>query len=234
MCSFSGSPRVEGDEEEDDVDDLENEFGFTNHGDQLGSQHLVVSTLNGHLHVGQGDSREVSGAQGSSVSDIPLLTYRGEVSNYTDYPLVFWGELYNCVQFFNIFLLMQDVGVSPDSHALIIPPFMGGGKRVHPIPFPDPSLSCKLLRGCIIAIFLTFILQLLFSYNRLSVLQPCSLDHWIPRKTWLSMGTEVWHGKIELRSGKSDRISCRWLNIRVKMVGILMVMDLMIRICPCK
>ncbi|XP_031479307.1 cellulose synthase A catalytic subunit 5 [UDP-forming]-like [Nymphaea colorata] len=107
-----GSPRVEGDEEEDDVDDLENEFGFTNHGDQRGSHHLVESMLNGHLHVGHEDSREVLGTQGSSISDIPLLTYRGE-----------------------------DVGVSPDSHALIVPPFMGGGKRVHPMPFPDSSLS---------------------------------------------------------------------------------------------
>ena len=38
---------------------------------------------------------------------------------------------------------VKDVGISSDKHALIIPPFMGRGKRVHPMPFPDSSMSCK-------------------------------------------------------------------------------------------
>ena len=32
------------------------------------------------------------------------------------------------------------MGISADKHALIIPPFMPRGKRVHPMPFPDSSV----------------------------------------------------------------------------------------------
>lgn len=40
---------------------------------------------------------------------------------------------------------MKDLGISSDKHALIIPPFMGRGKRVHPMSFPDASMPSKLL-----------------------------------------------------------------------------------------
>ncbi|KAK9904506.1 hypothetical protein M0R45_000651 [Rubus argutus] len=43
-------------------------------------------------------------------SEIPLLTY---------------GE--------------EDSEISSDRHALIVPPYMGHGNRVHPVPFPEPS-----------------------------------------------------------------------------------------------
>ena len=42
-----------------------------------------------------------------------------------------------------IYFLMKDTGISADKHALIIPPFMGRGKRVHPVPFTDSSMSRK-------------------------------------------------------------------------------------------
>ncbi|GMP46340.1 hypothetical protein CsSME_00014537 [Camellia sinensis var. sinensis] len=48
-----------------------------------------------------------------------------------------------------IFLMKDDV-ISSDKHALIIPPLMGRGKRVHPVSFPDSSckftgsIRCKL------------------------------------------------------------------------------------------
>ena len=44
----------------------------------------------------------------------------------------------------NLLLLIKDVGISSDKHALIIPPFMSRGKRVHPMPVPDPSMTCTL------------------------------------------------------------------------------------------
>ena len=42
----------------------------------------------------------------------------------------------------NSVILVKDDGISADKHALIIPPFMGRGKRVHPVPFTDNSMSC--------------------------------------------------------------------------------------------
>lgn len=40
---------------------------------------------------------------------------------------------------------MKDVGISSDKHALIIPPFMGRGKRIHPMSFPDGFMTCKFI-----------------------------------------------------------------------------------------
>jgi cellulose synthase A len=40
--------------------------------------------------------------------------------------------------------LVQDVGISSDKHALIVPPFHG--KRIHPMPFSDSSIPCKFLK----------------------------------------------------------------------------------------
>ncbi|CAN6452585.1 unnamed protein product [Victoria cruziana] len=105
-----GSPRVDGDEEEDDFDDLENEFSFGGHRTQNDSRKAAESMLHGMLNVGRSDAGDAHGSQGTS--DIPLLTYRGED------------------------------GVPDDSHALIVPPFAGGSSnRVHPVPFPDSSVS---------------------------------------------------------------------------------------------
>ena len=41
--------------------------------------------------------------------------------------------------------MVKDAGISSDKHALIIPPFMSRGKRVHPMPISDSSMSCKLV-----------------------------------------------------------------------------------------
>jgi len=46
------------------------------------------------------------------------------------------------------FLSIKDIGISADKHALIIPPFMSRGKRVHPMPFPDSSVPGKLFLFC--------------------------------------------------------------------------------------
>ncbi|KAJ4965339.1 hypothetical protein NE237_017188 [Protea cynaroides] len=117
---IKGSPRVEGDEEEEGVDDLENEFDFGSN-NWSDAQHIAEAALSARLNVGRGSQADVSGVSVPSNLDssshnpeIPLLTFRQE-----------------------------DAGISSDQHALIIPPFMGRGKRVHPVPFPDSSMSMQ-------------------------------------------------------------------------------------------
>ncbi|KAH9757618.1 cellulose synthase A catalytic subunit 2 [Citrus sinensis] len=88
---IKGSPRVDGDEEEDDTDDLENEFDIN---DRKDPHHIAEAMLSSRLNIGRGSQAYVSG-----------ITTPSEVDSV--------------------------------SHALIIPPFMGRGKRIHPMSFPD-------------------------------------------------------------------------------------------------
>nr|AFZ78561.1 cellulose synthase [Populus tomentosa] len=113
---IKGSPRVDGDEEEEDTDDLENEFDIGIN-DRRDPHQVTEALLAARLNTGRGSHSNVSGLatpsefdSASVVPEIPLLTY---------------GE--------------EDVGISSDKHALIIPPFRG--KRIHPMPFPDSSMS---------------------------------------------------------------------------------------------
>ncbi|XP_044511055.1 cellulose synthase A catalytic subunit 2 [UDP-forming]-like isoform X2 [Mangifera indica] len=112
---LKGSPRVEGDEEEDDTDDLENEFDIACNG-RRDPHSIAEAILSARLNTGRGYQARVttpSEMDSASVAEeIPLLTYDQE-----------------------------DVGISSDKHALIIPPFMGCGKRVHPMAFPDSSMT---------------------------------------------------------------------------------------------
>ncbi|XP_028757270.1 cellulose synthase A catalytic subunit 2 [UDP-forming] isoform X2 [Neltuma alba] len=108
-----GSARVDGDDEEDDIDDLENEFDIGSvHGDP---HHIAEAMLSARLNVGRDDNTpsEVDAAS-VAAGEIPLLTY---------------GQ--------------EDLGISADKHALIVPPFMARGKRVHPMPFPDSSVPIQ-------------------------------------------------------------------------------------------
>ncbi|EXB36918.1 Isoxaben-resistant protein 2 [Morus notabilis] len=99
---IKGSPRVEGDEEEDGIDDIDNEFEYGNL-DASGAHQVADGS---HPYSSAVLERESSPLG----SEIPLLTY---------------GE--------------EDSEISSDRHALIVPPFMGNGNRVHPMPYPDPS-----------------------------------------------------------------------------------------------
>ena len=79
--SIPGSPRVEGDEEEDDIDDLENEFDIAN----KDPNSLSEAMLYPHLAVGRGSHANGYGNTGSDLdssvpTDIPLLTYGQEVN----------------------------------------------------------------------------------------------------------------------------------------------------------
>ncbi|KAG8660641.1 cellulose synthase A catalytic subunit 2 [UDP-forming] isoform X1 [Manihot esculenta] len=109
---IKGSPRVEGDEEEEDTDDLENEFDISHH-DGSDPRNVAEAMLSARLNIGLGSQANVSGFvtpfeldSVSAAHEIPLLTYHEE-----------------------------DVGISCDKHALIIPPFRG--KRIHPMPYFD-------------------------------------------------------------------------------------------------
>lgn len=117
---IKGSPRVEGDDEEEGIDDLENEFefGINNQGDP---RYVAEAMLSSRLNVGRGSHPNASCVStpleldSSSVTpEIPLLTY---------------GE--------------EDNGIASDKHALIIPPSMGRGKRIHPMSFPDSSITLQ-------------------------------------------------------------------------------------------
>lgn len=108
-----GSPRVQGDEDEDDVDDLENEFDFGDH-DKQDMQYSVESMLHGHMSYGRGGDMEMPQVRQTMLPQVPLLTN---------------GQM--------------DPGIPPEHHALIIPQFMGGGKRVHPLPYGDSNFPVQ-------------------------------------------------------------------------------------------
>ncbi|PQP98459.1 Cellulose synthase [Prunus yedoensis var. nudiflora] len=111
---IKGSPRVEGDDEEDDIDDLDNEFNYGNL-DTLDPHQVAEAVLSSRLNIGRGSDCNLripthSEHESPLGSEVPLLTY---------------GE--------------EDSEISSDRHALIVPPYLGHGNRVHPMPFPDPS-----------------------------------------------------------------------------------------------
>ncbi|KAJ8765698.1 hypothetical protein K2173_014820 [Erythroxylum novogranatense] len=108
---LKGSPRVEGDEEEDDIDDLEHEFDYGLDG--MGPEQVAEAMLSSRLNTGGVPTNSELESSPPS-SKIPLLTY---------------GE--------------EDVEISSDRHALIIPPPMAHGNRVHPVPYPDPSVPLQ-------------------------------------------------------------------------------------------
>ncbi|KAB5568475.1 hypothetical protein DKX38_002268 [Salix brachista] len=117
---IKGSPRVDGDEEEEGTDDLENEFDIGVH-DRRDPHHVAEALLSARLNTGRGSQSHVSGFatpsefdSASVAPEIPLLTYGEEVD-------------------------LIDVGISSDKHALILPPFHG--KRIHPMLFSDSSMS---------------------------------------------------------------------------------------------
>ncbi|KAL9274200.1 Cellulose synthase A catalytic subunit 6 [UDP-forming]-like protein [Drosera capensis] len=112
-----GSARVDGDEEEDDIDDIENELAYRGYGrdHEYMSESVAsgrVNTLAASITSGLATPSELDTS--AVVADIPLLTY---------------GE--------------EDAGVSPDKHALIIPPFMRPSKKIHPISGHDPHVASQ-------------------------------------------------------------------------------------------
>uniref|UniRef100_A0A2N9I657 Cellulose synthase n=1 Tax=Fagus sylvatica TaxID=28930 RepID=A0A2N9I657_FAGSY len=117
---LKGCARVAGDEEEDDIDDLENEFSFdarTKHD----MQHALAADA--MLHYGRGGSDP----------DLPHILHSSSMSPQPLVPLLTNGQMVD--------------DIPPEQHALV-PSFMGGaggggGRRIHPLPFTDPALPVQ-------------------------------------------------------------------------------------------
>ncbi|KAL5980187.1 putative cellulose synthase A catalytic subunit 5 [UDP-forming] [Asimina triloba] len=69
---LKGCARVDGDEEEDDIDDVENEFNFLGR-DRQDTQHIAEAMLQGHMNYGQMGDAEIPQAF-HPVPQVPLLT----------------------------------------------------------------------------------------------------------------------------------------------------------------
>ncbi|GJN41117.1 hypothetical protein PR202_gn00447 [Eleusine coracana subsp. coracana] len=111
---LKGCARVPGDEEEDGVDDLENEFNWV---DRHDSQSVAESMLHGHMSYGRSCDMPFQ-----PNPNVPLLT---------DGQMVLANPYCNSS-------FVDDI--PPEQHALV-PSFMGGGgKRIHPLPYVDPNL----------------------------------------------------------------------------------------------
>ncbi|KAK4803551.1 hypothetical protein SAY86_003368 [Trapa natans] len=110
---LKGCARVAGDDEEDDIDDLENEFNFEGRMGGNVQRHLAADRMiHGPINSGLGYDPDLTRAA-HPFPNLPLLTN---------------GEMVD--------------DIPPDQHALV-PSYMGadgtGGKRIHPLHFTDPS-----------------------------------------------------------------------------------------------
>ncbi|GAB2279054.1 Cellulose synthase A catalytic subunit 6 [UDP-forming] [Dionaea muscipula] len=76
---IKGSPRVDGDEEEDDIDDIENElyYGSYGRGPQQVAELVASGRVNSTIASGLMTPAELDSS--ALVPEIPLLTYRQEV-----------------------------------------------------------------------------------------------------------------------------------------------------------
>ncbi len=110
-----GCARVEGDEEEDGVDDLENEFNFVGRRrDTQDMQYIAEGMLQGHMTYGRAGDADMLPQVVNTMPSVPLLTNGQMVDD-----------------------------IPPEHHALV-PSFLGGGgKRIHPLPFSDPALPVQ-------------------------------------------------------------------------------------------
>ncbi|XP_034680957.1 probable cellulose synthase A catalytic subunit 5 [UDP-forming] [Vitis riparia] len=112
---LKGCARVEGDEEEDDVDDLENEFNFVGRRrDTQDMQYIAEGMLQGHMTYGRAGDADMLPQVVNTMPSVPLLTNGQMVDD-----------------------------IPPEHHALV-PSFLGGGgKRIHPLPFSDPAFPVQ-------------------------------------------------------------------------------------------
>ncbi|TYH95375.1 hypothetical protein ES332_A12G101700v1 [Gossypium tomentosum] len=114
---IKGSPRVEGDEEEDDIDDLDNEFDYGTLDPQQVTDAMLTARLNAVRGSQLNSSRMAAHSELYSSppsSQIPLLTY-----------------------------VEEGLEISAAHHALIVPSSMGHGNRVHPMSYTDLSIPLQ-------------------------------------------------------------------------------------------
>ncbi|XP_065882043.1 probable cellulose synthase A catalytic subunit 3 [UDP-forming] [Euphorbia lathyris] len=113
---LKGCARVDGDEEEDDIDDLENEFNF----DATRRKDMPQHFLSPESFLYYGRASDNSDPHHQPLHPLPQL------------PLLTDGQT------------VEDI--PPDQHALVpsfMSNGGGGGKRIHPLPFSDPALPVQ-------------------------------------------------------------------------------------------
>ena len=139
----AGCPRVAGDEEEDGVDDLEGEFGLDGREDD--PQYIAESMLRANMSYGRGGDLQPF----QPIPNVPLLTNGQMVrttTTTTSSSSSSSDSALNCseIERNSVFPGAPQVDdIPPEQHALV-PSYMGGGggggKRIHPLPFADPSV----------------------------------------------------------------------------------------------
>ncbi|XP_034689702.1 cellulose synthase A catalytic subunit 2 [UDP-forming]-like [Vitis riparia] len=117
---IKGSPRVEGDEEEDDIDDLEHEFDYAN-SNTWATQEVAGEMLTVCLDIDCGNHDSASGISTCSELVSPPLSSQVPLLSYP----------------------MENADIHADQHALIVPPFTGYRNRIYPTPYNDPSVSLQ-------------------------------------------------------------------------------------------
>ncbi|KAH7414784.1 hypothetical protein KP509_14G011300 [Ceratopteris richardii] len=81
-------------------------------------QHIAEAMLHEHMSYGRGGGHDMPHMTSTMLPQVPLLTNGPESEDIS--------------------------GIPPEHHALIIPSFMGsGGKRVHPLPYPESQLPVQ-------------------------------------------------------------------------------------------
>lgn len=189
----TGCARVDGDEEEDGIDDLENEFNFdASRRNDLPQQHPLSPEP--FLYFDNSDPLH-------PIPQLPLLTDGQTVPS-----------LFLCVSIFSFistslplrcFMSTQVDDIPPDQHALV-PSFMSngaaGGKRIHPLPFSDPGNSSN--SHCVY--FSRFLLSVLHLFQHF-VVQPRSMD---PSKDLgaYGYGSIAWKERMENWKQKHERL----------------------------
>ena len=80
---IAGCARVEGDEEEDGVDDLENEFNFVGRRrDTQDMQYIAEGMLQGHMTYGRAGDADMLPQVVNTMPSVPLLTNGQMVPNH--------------------------------------------------------------------------------------------------------------------------------------------------------
>ncbi|KAH7436793.1 hypothetical protein KP509_05G036200 [Ceratopteris richardii] len=105
-----GSPRVPGDDEDDDVEDLNNDYDYDSHE----KQHIAEAMLHGHMSYGRGDAHDMPRSVQTIEPQTPLYT-SGPQGPLDSHP------------------------ISPDNSVLGGANSISGSKRIYPFPYSDPG-----------------------------------------------------------------------------------------------
>lgn len=123
----------------------------------------------------------------------------------------------------------QDDDMYSDRHALILPPSTGYGNRVHPAPFTDSSYApCMFL-----PIFIVLYMNYYSPSNGLVCCLQHKQDQWFLRKILRNMDMEVLLGRIEWKSGRSDKPKS-FMSLNMMAQVSMMATSWMILTCLCK